>query len=339
MNGTKTPTFKLLPVNEISLDVANPRIAKWIEIYGDDITAMQMSLALGAGDESDSEGGTTFHSLREAIRTSGGIIHPILVNQEQSGQIVVIEGNTRTLIYREFLEQGIKGSWENIPAMVYEELLPTEVDAIRLQAHLVGPRAWDPYSKAKYLDHLRNKEHLTFNQIVDFCGGRRREVQDYIAAYHDMEAFYRPLLQSDDQFDPTRFSSFVEFQRQRVKEAVIKAGFDKSDFASWVQNHLLSPQSTVRSLPRILENPKAKEVFFKDGAQEAMKLLDVPSPDQALKDAPLKDLAREISRRVLNMTYAELQRLRNQIDGQENEAICEARDHLQQLCSDIVSSD
>jgi hypothetical protein len=339
MDSAKRPKYETLPVLEVALDAANPRIAKWIEMYGGDITGEQMSMALGAADDSEGEGGTTFRSLREAIRTSGGIIHPIIVNKESSGRHVVIEGNTRTLIYREFLEQGASGDWSKIPAMTYDDLSPSDVDAIRLQAHLVGPRAWDPYSKAKYLNHLRNSEHLTYSQIVDLSGGRTREVQDYIAAYHDMEKHYRPLLNSDDEFDPTRFSSFVEFQRKRIMEAVMTAGFTKDHFAKWVKDHLLSPQSTVRSLPGILENPRAKETFLRDGAQEAIKLLDVPTPDQALRDASISLLAREISRRVMAMTYAELQILRSNIDGPENEALCETRDNLTRLCEDIASSD
>ena len=137
------------------------------------------------------------------------MIHPIIVDKESSGRLVVIEGNTRTLIYREFNNQGVSGDWSTIPAMVYSGLPEEEIDAIRLQAHLVGPRQWDPYSKAKYLVHLRNRQHLTLNQIVDFCGGRKREVLDYIDAYQDMESYYRPLLESDDEFDP-RFDSADE---------------------------------------------------------------------------------------------------------------------------------
>lgn len=329
-------TFMLLPIMEISLDAQNPRIALWIEMYGDKITAEQMSLALGAGMSSESESKTTFHSLREAIRTSGGIIHPILVNRETSGKLLVIEGNTRTMIYREFIEQKVAGNWEKIPAMVYDNLTPSEIDGIRLQAHLVGPREWDPYSKAKYLNHLRKIEHLTFAQIVDFCGGRKREVQDYIDAYNDMEAFYRPVCESrDEEFLPERFSSFMELQRPRIVESLVKSGFTKHDFANWVAGKLLSPQSTVRALPRILGFPKAKEIFLRDGAQEAMRILDVPTPDQALNDASLLDLAREISRRVLNLAYEDLLRLRANVNESEN--ICEARDNLQQLCSDIAS--
>jgi hypothetical protein len=194
--------------------------------------------------------------------------------------------------------------------MVYEGLAERDVDAIRLQAHLVGPRAWDPYSKAKYLDLLRNSQHLTLDQIVDFCGGRKKEVLDYIASYHDMETYYRPLLESDDQFDPTRFSSFVELQQSRIKEALLNSGFTKEDFAKWVRDQLLLPQNTVRQLPRILGNAKTRDVFLQDGAQEAMKLLDVPAPDDAIRDATLEQLAREIVRRVLGMSCPDLQRLR-----------------------------
>jgi len=339
MNGTGQCSFQKVPVDRLTLDLKNPRIAKWVEMYGDKISAEHMSLALGAESGQTEEGSTTFYSLRESIKTNGGVIHPIIVNKESTGRLLVIEGNTRTLIYREFLQQGITGDWAVIPAMVYEGLTERDVDAIRLQAHLVGPRAWDPYSKAKYLDLLRNLQHLTFAQIVDFCGGRKKEVLDYIAGYHDMETYYRPLLESDGEFDPTRFSAFVELQRSRVKESLLNAGFTKGDFAKWVRDKMLSPLNTVRQLPRILENPKTKDVFLQDGAQEAMKILDVPAPDEAIKDATLEQLAREIIRRVLNMSYSELQRLRANAASAESEAICDARDQLTQLCSDIASDE
>lgn len=336
MNGAGRGVLELVAVNEIRLDLTNPRVAKWVEMYGGSISAEQMSLALGAGDSQTGEGGTTFHSLKESIRTYGGIIHPIIVNKESRGQLVVIEGNTRALIYREFLEHKVDGDWTRIPAMVFSDLPPTEVDAIRLQAHLVGPREWDPYSKAKYLNLLRNTQHLTFDQIVDFCGGRKREVQDYISAYEDIESYYRPLLDSDDQFDPSRFSAFVELQRHRIKDALLTTGFTKEDFASWVKDQLIHPLNMVRSLPRILENPKSKKVFLKDGAREAVKVLDVPSSDHALKEVSLEQLAREINRRVLGIKYEEIQRLRSDLASEENEALCDARDQLAQLCMDIA---
>ncbi len=330
--------FLRLPIGNVELDITNPRIAKFIEMYGTDITAEQMSLALGAGETPTEGNNTTFYSLRESIRTNGGIIHPIIANQQPDGRCVVIEGNTRALIYREFVKQKVDGEWDTIPCMVYEGLAQKEIDAIRLQAHLVGPRDWDPYSKAKYLDHLRNAKHLTMDQIVDFCGGRKREVLDYIAAYNDMEEHYRPLV-TDDQFDQSRFSAFVELQRPRVKQAIINHKFSFGDFSKWVMDGLVFPLNMVRQLPRILENPKSRAVFLKAGAQEAMKVLEVPAVVDSLKGVSLEDIAREVSRRVLGMTYSELQRLRANVAGDENAVLCEARDNLTQVCKDIATDE
>ena len=330
--------FDHVSVESVELDKCNPRIAKFLEMYGDNITAEQMSLALGAGD-SESEGNrTTFSSLKESIRTNGGVIHPIIVSKFQDGRHVVIEGNTRTLIYREFKRQKVEGVWDKIPAMIYEGISQSEIDAIRLQAHLVGPRDWDPYSKAKYLDHLRNAKHLTMDQIVDFCGGRKREVLDYIAAYQEMESFYRPVV-TDDEFDQSRFSAFVELQRPRVRQSVINHKFTFTDFSKWVRDGLLSPLNTVRQLPRILDNPKSKAIFLKSGATEAMKVLEVPATTDALKDIAMEDLAREMCRRVMNMPYQELQRLRGNMNSEENAVLCEARDQLAQVCKDIASDE
>jgi len=331
--------YEQLDVNQIELDINNPRISNYVGMYGNNLNAEQMSLALGAGDRTAGDG-TTFYSLREAIKTSGGIINPIIVNRDtQKGKSTVIEGNTRVLIYREFKEsdkeQG-SSKWLKIPSIVYTDLEPAHIDAIRLQAHLVGPRAWDPYSKAKYLDFLSNSEHLSTNQIIDFCGGQGREINDYISAYGDMEKYYRPIV-DEDMFDPTRFSAFVELQRPRVLNAIFQAKFSKADFAKWVRDQLISPLNTVRDLPKILQSPRSKEAFLRDGAKEAIKLLEIPTPDAALKDASLEQLTQEISKRIRNMPFSDIQRLRADLTTDENDKIREACEQLNQLCREIAS--
>lgn len=55
---------------------------------------------------------------------------------------------------------------------------------------------------------------------------------------------------------------------------------------------------------------ESREDSLQDGAQVAMKLLDVPVPDDAIEDAKLERLARDSVRRVLGLSYADLQRLR-----------------------------
>ena len=323
-----------LPVDDLVLDQTNPRIARLLEYYGNDVPPEQMQLALAA-DTEQSNGQTTYHSLRVSIQTNRGIIHPIIVNRCGLGD-VVIEGNTRTLIYREFNEREPNANWSEILCLLYRDLPPEQIDAIRLQAHLVGPREWDPYSKAKYLNHLRNSQHLTWEQVVDFCGGQRSQARNYVAAYNDMERYYRPTVESDGNFDVTRFSAFVELQRPPVVKALLDNKFDKGDFAVWVHRRLIHPLYTVRSLPAILNDSKAREVFLREGAQAARRELDAPSSEDVIKDASLHQLAVEVSRRVLSMSYSELNSLRQDVGSVEATALADARDNLIQLCTDIA---
>ncbi len=335
MSPSASPTFQTVPIDEIEIDLSNPRIARWLEIHGETPSAEEIALALGSGTVQAADAGPSFSSLKQSIRTNGGIIHPIVVNKESSGRLVVIEGNTRVQIYLEFKERGEDGNWDDIPAMIHEALSPGAIDAIRLQTHLVGVRQWDPYSKAKYLNHLRNREHLTFGQIVDFCGGNKRDIEKYIQAYNDMDKYYAPILESDHDFDPTRFSAFVELQSSRVTDALQRSGHSKSDFALWVHQGTISPLQLIRKLPRILQNEKSRAVFLKRGAKEAAKVLDIPPSEATIKDATLYQLARELCRRINEFKYEDLQRLKSEPESEEVDTLRDARDALVDFCDDI----
>ena len=49
MSQEPKATFELLPVDSIELDLQNPRIAKWLEIYNGAPTPEQIELALRSG--------------------------------------------------------------------------------------------------------------------------------------------------------------------------------------------------------------------------------------------------------------------------------------------------
>jgi hypothetical protein len=338
MAGDKNSYFENLKVDSIELDLTNPRIARIMEMYTEP-TPENIALALGVNsNDEDSNAGTSYLSLKQSIRTNGGIIHPIIVNKQPNGEIVVIEGNTRVHIYKEFKENEYPGAWDTIPALVYDNMDNKRIDSIRLQAHMVGPRAWDPYSKAKYLAHLSNYEHLTAEQIVDYCGGNKREVNNYIVAYEDMEKYYRPILDSDQDFDQSRFSAFVELQAGRVCESLVNTGFTKTDFARWVDDRRLSPLSNVRKLPRILRDQRSKEVFLRSGAEEALKVLDTPSQDSSLDNASLCQLLKSVIKQIQTIKYTEVKKLQNEPESEESEIILEAKDEIVGLCGDIESS-
>ena len=320
---------QLVPVSEIILDKSNPRIALFLEMYDGEPTPEQINQALGAGvDDKEGQGGTKFSTLKNSILTNGGIIQPVLINTLRDGKKICIEGNTRVSLYKSFLTQKVAGAWDAIPAIVYTDLDEEAIDAIRLQAHLVGPRQWDPYSKAKYLTYLRNKEKLPFSKLVDYCGGSKKAVMESIDAYADMETHYRPLCDSEGDFDPRRFSGFVELQKNDVKTAVSQAGFEVADFAKWIFDRKIDPLYTVRFLPNILKSKKVTQVFLKKGAKEAIKFLDRPDLTKALQGATIGQLAQALSEAILKIPYAEVQELQRNPTSDTNQALLEAKDTL-----------
>ena len=320
-------------VDNIQLDRSNPRIRKFLEMYAGEPTPEQIYLALGAGndDDTDTSTSTTFEKLKQSILSNGGIIQPVILNRRQDGTLVCVEGNTRVALYKQFVLTGVKGSWTHIPALVHDEIDESAVHAIRLQVHLVGPRPWDPYSKAKYLYELRTQEHLPFATIVDYCGGRQAEVLESINAYSDMEQYYRVLLDDDGMFDTTRFSGFVELQKHGIKQAVTAAGFELSDFARWIHEGKLSPLQKVRVLPRILKHEKAREIFLKHGARQAEAVLEKPDLNRTLQEAELGQLARALVNRIAALPYAESQRIGAEPGGETAQALVEAQTELANL--------
>ena len=220
-----------IPVDKIILDEANPRIKHYLEMYTV-LNEEHMLLALGAGAEEES-GKTSLGSyerLKHSIRASGGIIQSIIVKPIDDGRYLCIEGNTRVAIYRQLGKEdkaiGESGKrWENIPALVSDQLEEEEAHKIRLQVHLVGNRPWDAYSKAKYLRELVVDYKMPMSELVSYCGGSKNDVLQSINAYLDMETHYRPVIDEiDGNFDPSRFSAFVELQKPGIKQAIFQAG-------------------------------------------------------------------------------------------------------------------
>lgn len=295
-----------LPVSSIELDKNNPRIALGMAHFNP-ITSDIMALLLGSTSEACA-------SLRESIKENRGIIHPIVVNKTADGTYVVIEGNTRLQIYKDFIANGEPGNWTKIRAIVYNSLSDDEIHSIRLQAHLIGPREWDPYSKAMYLNYLANIEHMPMNTLISFCGGSSKasEIRNMIAAYNDMEKYYRPVCNDDSQFDIRKFHGFVELQNRNITDCLVVHGYNKSDFSQWMVDDRFSTLQDVRRLPDILNSQKATEAFFRDNSREAKKILAVEEiTADKLKDVPYEMLARELAKRMIRIELHEVNHLRD----------------------------
>lgn len=290
-------TFEMLKIEDIDLDYDNPRIARMLDRWGgkENITAQAVALALGQN------GDGSFDVLKDSIKVNNGIIQPIIVNHINN-RYVVIEGNTRVQIYKD-LKREFKGTnkedlWNKIIAIVHENLGRSQVDAIRLQSHLVGPRDWDPYSKAKYLHHLYYSEYLSINEIISYCGGKATEVKKMVQAYEDMTKYFVPLL-NGEEIPHKKFSAFIELQNRKVLDAILYNNFTKEDFAQWVLNDNIDKMANVRMLPEILPDKAAREVFLKENCTEAYKLVSIPGLESGLlKDASYVQLAKQLQQKL-----------------------------------------
>lgn len=327
-----------IPIDKIELDLENPRIKQWLEMYGDEITSEGIALALTASSGSAST--STYTSLKESIRVNKGIINPIIVNKDKNGKLVVIEGNTRLQIYKEFAIADPEGPWKEIIAMVYDDLDSCAIHAIRLQTHLVGPRDWDAFSKAKYLNQLCNIDKLPMSMIISFCGGKSAEIRKLIDAYTDMTTHYFPAAKEAEMDpDPREFSKFAELQNAGIKQTLVAHKFSKDDFAKWVINGNIDTAQNVRRLPAILSNSIAKDVFLKSTISEAVKHLNASEKGtKGLADATMNDLVVALIHKCRNVEYKHIKSLKNdpRYEEQKNN-ITELLHELQGIADDIES--
>lgn len=329
--------YQILPINKIELDLDNPRIKHYIEMYGH-VSSEGISLALSDGGTTDSR--SSYRALRESIKVNRGIINPIIVNRKANGTYIVVEGNTRLQIYREFYKEEPNGPWGKITSLVYDDMEALNVHAIRLQAHLVGPREWDPYSKAKYLYELSEIDKLPMNTIISYCGGKTAEVRKFIDAYKDMQKYYAPLVTStNSEVDPREFSKFVELQNSSITKALLRNHFTKSDFAKWVVERNIDTAQNIRKLPGILDDEIARNEFFNSNIREAEKHINAKEKrNKILENIPRDELVVELLHRLEHIEYNEYEKLRvdPRYERQKNNLL-DLYDQLKDVTKDFLN--
>lgn len=329
--------YEELLINKVELDKDNPRIKQFLSIYEGEITSEQIAMALNGGGDPLSNG--KYAALRDSIKTNGGIFTPIIVNHiTKSDRYIVIEGNTRLKFYQEFFEKEKNVKWQKIMSIVYDDMDDDEIHAIRLQAHMVGARDWDAFSKAKYLDYLYNTEKKSMEYLKVFCGGQESYIRNLINAYNDMNKYYVKKMEDlGEQPDPQLFSYFAEAQKSGCKESLVVHGYDMNDFTNWVLKEKIERAEHVRKIAKILGEEDARNAFLKGNSSEAIKKLDSKEIDQKkLGKTDLYKIIHEISARLRNISYNEVINLKEnpKFEDKKNELV-ELNYELQKVLEDI----
>ena len=311
-----TEHHEVLSVDSIDYDAENPRIKKALEKYGDKLNAERIYFALRSASEGE-RGTSSFVGLRDSIRACRGVQTPIVVTA-QGDRYTCVDGNTRLAIYRQFLREQPEDRWTRIKAIVLADTTQVDIEKVRVAAHMVGAREWPAYEKARYLHYLRNQEFMDFSEMVALCGGNRKDIERQIDAYHDMNEYYRDVV-DDAAFHIDRFSGFVELQKPGIKDAIFDAGLELQDFGEWIRDGNIYRLADVRRLPRVLADDEAREIFLHGGPrsiEKAAKRLEqkedpLPPEKVTLDAASLHQLTQVLVRRLDDLPYSDVRALKN----------------------------
>ena len=338
--------YQMLNVETISFDTDNPRIKKALEKYGDKVNAERIHFALRSATE-ESNGASSYSRLKDSIRANGGVTQPITVATDGKKR-TCIDGNTRLAIYKELLNEGTNGNWSEIKAIVLDDADQRKIEEIRVSAHLVGAREWPAYEKARYLHYLRNQTFMDYNEMIALCGGNKKDIERQIDAYHDMNTYYRDVV-DDSAFHIDRFSGFVELQRPDIKQAIFDADLDLKDFGEWIRDGKIYRLADVRQLPKVLRDADARSEFLEGGPrsiEQAIKLCDRKAEEKrkqtpgkvTLEDASMYQLSEVLTRLISDLPRSEWCALRDREydDAEEKIGILEdLAEQLKDLLNDV----
>ena len=213
------------------------------------------------------------------------------------------------------------GDWTRIKSIVLSDARQRDIETIRVSAHLVGAREWPAYEKARYLHYLQSQKFLTYGEMTALCGGNKTDIERQIDAYHDMNEYYRNIV-DDTAFHIDRFSGFVELQRPGIKEAIFDADMDLENFGAWIRDGNIYRLEDVRKLPKVLRDDEAKKIFLDGGPrsiESAITFLDQQAKNdlngtlttETLETASIYKLADVLGRRINDLPYSEVRALKN----------------------------
>ena len=210
--------FEKIDINNVYVDLENPRIAEDIEGFNgtlEEKRAHAEDILVGYDGEGS---GKSADELKKAIVQAGGIVEPIIVEKVED-KFLCIEGNTRLSIYKDLIKSHAESDlWSAIPAMVHEQIDTKTKHSLRLGAHFVGKKEWKPYDKGRYINKLRD-EGWTFEEITQEVGGKKGQLFNYVYAYDQWQEHYVEKF-SGEYMDPDDFSMFITARNGAIQEAL-----------------------------------------------------------------------------------------------------------------------
>ncbi|WP_316197828.1 hypothetical protein [Bradyrhizobium sp. SZCCHNS2002] len=286
-----------IPLDDVLLDPTNPRVANTIAAgHHGDGEAMQAALRDILWSDSD------VHDLYRSVHSNRGLIERIIVRSN----LVVAEGNCRTVVYRKLRENFPDDpTWRTIPARVLPEDISDRQVAILLgELHVGGKNKWSAFEKAGHIHQLYMQFGMVQEEIAKLLKTSKTSVNHNVRAFEAMKNKY--LVAFPGPGAVRKFSYFLElFNKPELRDWITRSPESLDDFVQWVGTEKISQGQHVRELKDIVSNPRALAAFGRQGREAALKILKQDRPEltsplfkmmldmtQALEDARLDDIQR-----------------------------------------------
>ena len=292
-----------VPIDSIQLDPNNPRINFIHEtIENPNDADMESHLT---------DSSAKFNQLRKSIYNFGGIHNPIVLAKTAESKYLCIEGNTRLTLFREFSQSEDpetlnrnEQKWKEIPAIIFKSDEVSELNKIRLQAHLVGPRDWPKINKAKFVYELMNNSIMSDDEIQEAVGGTMGELRTLATGYENYINHFVPAVGGDsgDRKIKGKFSGIVEYSKPTIHTEIgAHLGDDHWEiFSRWLlEGNKWRTLSQIRELPKIFLDDEGREEFLSEGGTVDSALRKIDSDKNRSSDEIFHELEEAVTDSII----------------------------------------
>lgn len=328
LDGMKVQVRGLdLPLESVQLDPTNPRVANAISMAdfgsGEDL---QQSLKELLWSDSD------VHSLYRSVLENKGLVERIIVRNN----LVVAEGNCRTVVYRKLRENFPQSPlWKTIPARVLPADITDRQVAILLgELHVGGKNKWSAFEKAGHIYKLFTQYGITQDEIAKLLKTSKTSVNHNIHAFDAMKNKYLAAFPGPGAV--RKFSHFLElYKKPELREWVRRSPEALDQFVQWVGKDRIAEGKNVRELKDIVTNSKALAAFKEQGRDAALKVLGQDRPERT---SLLFKLMIEMTEALDNSRVDDILRVRKDKNGNARTIVRnlkESLDRFVDLCDGI----
>lgn len=275
-----------LDIFSIHFYTKNPRIASIISSQKGDINDNAIHKILWDRDPT--------HRLCQQIQKDGGLIHPILVYNNE-----VLEGNTRLCCYRHLFSQTQDSKWNKIKCQVITNSL-TQEDIYRLLCteHIEGKIEWEAYEKANLYVKMKEEEGMTDKQISEIVGESQPIVGYRIRAYK--------MMKDNGVEEKNKYSHFDQFVR--IKSECEQYNKTDKDFdhkiVQLIKEDKIPKATDIRKIPDICKDKVAKKRLLEQKEELPQVYHDLKAKSPMI-DSSLMNEVEGLIKKLRNMSRAE----------------------------------